>query len=811
MHWKAIYQQWFSEKNWTPAEFQISAANAYFQGNSGLINAPTGMGKTYSIGLPAIIDAFQKKRSNKGVFMLWITPLKALSNDIADALQFAANSVDPGFKVLVRTGDTSAKIRNEIKTKPPACLVTTPETLHLLLASKNYEKYFANLELVVVDEWHELLSSKRGVQVELAVSWLKNIKPSLRIWGISATIGNLQNAMDVLLASVPKVEQNLIQVQQKKTLEIHTILPESIEKFPWSGHMGLMLLPKVIPIIESARTTLIFTNTRGQSETWYQNLLDENQNLAGRIAIHHGSLNQEVRNWVEQSLHQELLKAVVCTSSLDLGVDFRPVDTVIQIGSPKSVARFIQRAGRSGHRPNAPSKIYFLPTNSLELLDALAIKDAVDSGFVESREPITLAYDVLLQFICTLAVSDGFDDQKLFQSLKNTYCYKNLKRAYFHELLLFLEGNSKALSQYDEYKKLEFIDGLYKIQSRKLAMMHRLSIGTIVSDQSVLVKQIGKGILGSIEEYFISKLKQGDNFVFAGRVLSFVKLEGNMAIVRKTEAKKAIIPSWMGGRLSLSSELSHLIRKQIQEFNHHRPEEENLKPEVKMLIPLMEVQKQRSLLPKSNQMLIESYHSNEGHHLFVYPFEGRLVNEGLAMLLAYRISKILPLTFSISMNDYGFELLCDSDIPIETALELDVFTVENLSEDIEQCANYSEMCKRKFSDIAVISGLLFKGKPDKQVKARHLQASAKLFYQVFSDYEPNNLLLEQARNEVYLQQLQMKRISEALNRINGKELLLKEIQKPTPFCFGLIVDRLREQLTSEKIEDRIVKMLMVAQ
>ncbi len=811
MHWKTIYNQWFSEKNWSAADFQIAAANAYFQGNSGLINAPTGMGKTYSIGLPAIIDAYQKNRSKKGVFLLWITPLKALSNDIADALQYAANTIDPDFKVLVRTGDTNSKTRNEIKTKPPACLVTTPETLHLLLASKNYDKYFANLELIVVDEWHELLSSKRGVQMELAISWLKNLKPSLRIWGISATIGNLQKAMDVLLASVPKTEQELIQVQQKKTLEIHTILPESIEKFPWSGHMGLMLLPKVIPIIESACTTLIFTNTRGQSETWYQNLLDENPDLAGRIAIHHGSLNPEVRGWVEQSLHQELLKAVVCTSSLDLGVDFRPVDTVIQIGSPKSVARFIQRAGRSGHRPDAPSKIYFLPTNSLELLDALAIKDAIDSGFVESREPITLAYDVLLQFICTLAVSDGFDEEALFQSVKNTYCFSGLKRTDFHDLLAFLEGNSKALSQYDEYRKLEFVDGVYKIQSRKLAMMHRLSIGTIVSDQSVLVKQMGKGILGSIEEYFISKLKQGDNFVFAGRVLSFVKIDGNIALVRKSEAKKAIVPSWMGGRLSLSSELSHLIRKQVQEFNTYRPEEDNLKPEIQMLIPLMEVQKQRSVLPKSNQMLIESYHSNEGHHLFVFPFEGRLVNEGLAMLLAYRIGKIVPLTFSISMNDYGFELLCDTEIPIETALELDIFTLECLTEDIEQCANYSEMCKRKFSDIAVISGLLFKGRPDKQVKARHLQASAKLFYQVFSDYEPDNLLLQQARNEVYLQQLQVSRISEALNRINGKELLLQEINKPTPFCFGLIVDRMREQLSSEKIEDRIAKMLMVAQ
>lgn len=809
MHWKAIYQQWFANRKWMAAPFQSDAAEAYFQGCSGLINAPTGMGKTFSIGLPAIIDAFQQKRSQKGVFMLWLTPLKALSNDIAEAIQSAANEIDPNFKVLVRTGDTSSKIRAQIKSKPPACLVTTPETLHLLLASKGYEQYFANLEIIVADEWHELMSSKRGVQVELAIAWLASLKPSLKVWGISATIGNLQVAMDVLLSPISNSPKKLIQVNQQKTLEIHTILPETIEKFPWSGHMGLMLLPKVVPIILESRTTLIFTNTRGQSETWYQNLIDENPDLAGRIAIHHGSLDPEVRHWVEQALHQELLKAVVCTSSLDLGVDFRPVDTVIQIGSPKSVARFVQRAGRSGHRPNTPSKIYFLPTNSLELLDSMAIKDAISEGFVESRNPVEMAYDVLMQFVCTLAISEGFEENQLYAAITSTFGFRALTRKEFHQILDFLSGNSQALLGYDEYHKLEFIDGYYRIQSRKLAMMHRLSIGTIVSDQAILVKQLGKGILGSIEEYFISKLKPGDHFVFAGRVLSFVKVEGNIALVRKSTSQKAIVPSWMGGRLSLTSELSHFIRNQIQKFNGN--ERQNQLPEMELLMPLMDVQNSRSALPNANQMLIESYHSNEGHHLFVFPFEGRLVNEGLAMLIAFRIGKIAPISFSISMNDYGFELLSDSEIPIELALELDVFTTDNLEIDLEQCANYSEMCSRKFSDIAVISGLLFKGKPNKQVKAKHLQASAKLFYKVFSEFEPENLLLKQAQIEVNEQQLQLMRLSTALNRINYKELILNEILKPTPFCFGLIVDRMREQLSTEKVEDRIAKMLNMAQ
>ena len=409
MQWKAIYNNWFASKGWTAAEFQRETAQAYFQNNNGIINAPTGSGKTYSIALPAIIDAYLKKRSNKGLFMLWITPLKALSNDIASAIEAAAVSIDPGFTVKVRTGDTDVKSRKQIKDKPPSCLVTTPETVHLLLSSKRYGDYFKNLELVVVDEWHELMGSKRGVQVELALAVFKSLQPSMKCWGISATIGNLSQSLQVLIPQeLYNTSPVLIRHEKPKEIEFVTILPDEIERFPWSGHIGLSLLPKIIPVINRSTTTLIFTNTRAQSEIWYQNLLDQSPELAGRMAIHHGSLDPEVRHWVEYALHNEQLKAVVCTSSLDLGVDFRPVDTVIQIGSPKSVARFLQRAGRSGHEPNKPSKVYFLPTNSLEIIDAIALGKALDQEFVEKRNPVEKPLDVLLQFLTTLAVSDGF-------------------------------------------------------------------------------------------------------------------------------------------------------------------------------------------------------------------------------------------------------------------------------------------------------------------------------------------------------------------------------------------------------------------
>ena len=816
MHWEAIYNNWFASKGWTAAAFQRETAQAYFQNKTGIVNAPTGSGKTYSIALPAVIDAFLKKRSNKGLFMLWITPLKALSNDIASAIESAAFSIDPDFTVKVRTGDTDIKSRKQIKDKPPSCLVTTPETVHLLLSSKRYGDYFKNLELVVVDEWHELMGSKRGVQVELALAIFKSLQPSMKCWGISATIGNLSQSLQVL---IPQELYNssplLVRHEKPKEIEFITILPDEIERFPWSGHIGLSLLPKIIPVINKSKTTLIFTNTRAQSEIWYQNLLDQSPELAGRMAIHHGSLDPEVRHWVEHALHNEQLKAVVCTSSLDLGVDFRPVDTVIQIGSPKSVARFLQRAGRSGHEPNKPSKIYFLPTNSLEIIDAIALGKALDQAFVEKRNPVEQPLDVLLQFLTTLAVSDGFNPEKTFQLIRKTYSYRKMSQEHFQWAITYLTGNMQVLASYDEFKKLvlDSNTGTYIVHSRRIAMLHRMSIGTIVSDSSIWVKQLGKSVLGTIEEYFISKLKEGDAFVFAGRVWSFVKLEGNTALVKKSESKSATVPSWMGGRMSLSSEMSHLIRQTVYELgvHFHAGAQNNLNKETSVLMPLADTQNKRSLLPSPDELLIEKFTSRDGFHLFVYPFEGRMVNEGMAMLFAYRLAKIEQASFSIAMNDYGFELLSAHEIPIELALELDLLNIEEIEQDLIDCANFSEMCSRRFSEIAIISGLLNRGTPSKQIKSKHLHASAKLFFEVFTEYDSDNLLLQQAKNEVFQLQLDYNRIVTAFKRIASKEVKIIEIKKPIPFCFSLLVDRLREQLSNEKLEDRIAAMLRLAE
>lgn len=797
--WQTPFHDWFEQRGWQPHKFQQECAAKYFAGYHGLLNAPTGSGKTYALALPAILDHMLRMPNQKGLFLLWITPLKALSGDIRNAIQEASDQFGANWYVALRNGDTDIKERRKQQVEKPQCLVTTPESLHLLLATKGYESFFKNLSCVVVDEWHELLGSKRGVQVELGLSRLRSICPKLRTWGISATIGNLAEAREILIPAALKV--CTVTSDYEKTTHIHTVFPDSLDSFPWAGHLGIKLLDKIIPVIEQSNTTLIFTNTRSQSEIWYQRLLEANPTLAGRMAIHHGSLNMEVRSWVETMLHAGQLKAVVCTSSLDLGVDFRPVDTVIQIGSPKGVARFAQRAGRSGHRPGEPSNIWFVPTHTLELLEAASLKSAMSQGIMESRIPVVRCFDVLIQYLVTLAVSDGFQDKETFLEVQQTHAFQSITIEEWQQILTFLQYGGDSLSEYDEYHRVVLTETGYRVLNRKTAMQHRLSIGTISHDSSMMVKFINGQNLGSVEEYFISRLNPGDCFVYAGKVLELVRIEGPIAYVRRATKQKGLVPSWQGGRMSLSSELSHLLQQKIYHYKTLAD------PEVQFLKPLFEIQSERSHVPEENELLIECTEDEDGHHVFMYPFEGRMVNEGLAMLMAYRLSLNSRQSFSIAMNDYGFELLSPKPIALEEGLEEDLFSTANLIADLYSSTNYSEITRRRFNDIATISGLVFKGFPNKQIRNKHLQANARLFFEVFRDYEPNNLLLKQAEEEALYYQLEEHRLRAALEKIGCMKLVITRPQKPTPFCFPILVDRLREQHTNERLEDRISNIL----
>ncbi len=805
-----VIREWMGSQGREPFSFQEETWEHVLAGGSGLVNAPTGCGKTFSVFLGVLIDHINRhaedwrKRSGLGLQLLWISPLRALAKDIGRAMEEVIAGLGMRWQVGIRNGDTEPGERQKQKRRMPEVLIITPESLHLLLAQKGYAEVFATLKVIAVDEWHELLGSKRGVQVELALSRIVGVKGGgCSIIGISATIGNLEQAKEVLLASVGG-EGFIVRALIDKPIEVESIIPDEIEKYPWSGHLGLRLIHKVIPILEHSKTTLIFINTRGMSETWYQSLLTAAPDLAGAIALHHGSIDMELRNWVEEALHEAKLKAVVCTASLDLGVDFRPVEKVVQVGSPKGVARFLQRAGRSGHQPGQVSKIFFLPTHSLELVEAAALKSAMQEGLIESREPMLLCYDVLIQYLGTLAISEGFRPEIVFPELKSTYCYREMTEQEWREILHFITQGGSALQQYDEFRKVEIMeDGLYRINSRRVAMRHRLHIGTIVSDSMLKVRMVSGGYVGVIEEYFVSRMEPGDVFTLAGRVVEFVMIKEMTVLVRKSNAKKSRVPSWNGGRMPLSANLGMMLRRKLDEASQPGGGGEI---ELRVLQPLFELQAALSYMPKENELLIEQIETKDGFHLFVYPFEGRLVHEAMAALLAYRISRGVPISFSFAMNDYGFELLSDQPIPLDDANCYELFSPDDLTADIQRSVNSAEMARRKFRDIAVIGGLIFQGYPGEHTKARHLQSSASLLFNVFSEYDPNNLLIRQAYNEVMDQQMEERRLRNMLERIARGTIVLRWPKQLTPFCFPLKVDSMREDMSSEKLEDRVRRM-----
>jgi ATP-dependent Lhr-like helicase len=801
-------ENWFQKQGWTAFQFQKDTWEAYLSGKSGLLNAPTGSGKTYALWVPIIIElmeAAENAKIEKGLKAVWITPLRALSLEIKQSIERLITELDLPFRVGIRTGDTSTSERAKQKRNMPDFLITTPESMQLLLASKNYPKTFQNCKAIVVDEWHELLGTKRGVQMELSLSRLKNCTQNLKIWGISATIGNLHQALEVLLGDTAKSQAKtaMIKANLRKKIIVESVIPDQMEKFPWRGHLGIHLLPQIIPILKSSKTTLIFTNTRSQCEIWFQKILEQYPEFAGELAMHHGSINKETRIWVENAIRNESLKAVVCTSSLDLGVDFAPVETIIQIGGPKGVARFLQRAGRSGHQPGKTSKIYFLPTHAIELVEASALQKAVEQEAVEDRLPYLNSYDVLVQYLTTLAVSDGFYPEEIFPEIKSTFCFQAITEEQWNWALNYIVYGGESLQNYNEYKKVEIEeDGRFKVNSKGIAMRHRLQIGTIVSDAVLSVKYISGGFLGSIEEWFISKLKPGDVFTFAGRNLELVRIKSMQVLVRKSKQKTAKVPSWMGGRLSLSSQMSRLLREEL--YAAHLP---NKSKELQALAPIFERQELESIIPTDKEFLIETFTTRDGNHHVFYPFEGRFVHEALASLLAYRISLLQPISFSIAFNDYGFELLSDQKVDMQQVLDNNLFSSAYLMDDLQKSLNATEMARRKFRDVAVIAGLVFTGYPNKSVQNKHLQSSSQLIFDVFKDFEPENLLYQQAYVETFEHSLEQGRLQLSLERIQGQKMIWKDCANPTPFSFPIITDRLREKLSSEKLKDRIKRMI----
>ncbi|MCG9910225.1 MAG: ligase-associated DNA damage response DEXH box helicase [Flavobacteriales bacterium] len=805
-----VIQKWLQTKGRALSDFQQDAMQARLHGKSCLVSVPTGMGKTYSALLPLLAEYINhnpdyKTRSPRCLQVLWITPLKALAKDLRKNIDAVLHELDLPWKTGLRTGDVQAAEKALQKKQMPEILLITPESLHLLFCQKDHAQFFSELSTVVVDEWHDLLGNKRGVQVELAISRLKKLRLDLILWGMSASMGNTSEALDVLVGPTFDAEKKkIITTRMKKRVEVHSILPDRIEKMPWAGHVGIHLCDKVMQVVNQSQSTLLFTNTRAQTEAWYRHIAENYPEMAGLVALHHGALDREIREWVEENLHTGRLKLVICTSSLDLGVDFLPVETVIQVGSPKSMARFLQRAGRSGHQPGAVSRVYFVPTHALELIEAVSLRIGTEENKSENRMPVELAYDTLLQYMVTRALGGGFDSVELFKEIKETWAYQHISEDDWLLLLGLITTGGATLQSYDDFKKVEFEDGRYVVNSRKIAMRHRLSIGTIVSDTSLKIQFQNGKYIGNIEEQFIARLKPGDSFVFAGMFLEFIRVKELTVFVRRGKPGKGNIPRWSGGRMQLSSTLSVYIRKVLSEAL----KSETTHPELQKIAPLLQLQQEISKVPERDELLIELCKTREGHHVFIYPFEGRAVHEGMASLLAWRISRHMEVSFSMAMNDYGFELLSNRELPTGLFSDAEgIFSADNLLQDIQKSLNANELAKRKFREIAAISGMVFKGYPGQGIKTKHLQASSSLLFDVISEYDPENLLIKQAYNEVLEYQLEEQRLRAVLMRISGQKIRIVTTSKPSPFAFPIMVDRLRDQFSTEKLEDRIQHML----
>lgn len=797
----------FKQNGWQAFDFQQDVWKKYHEGYSGLLNADTGTGKTLATWLAPINDYLLKAPAatdkTEPLRVLWITPLRALANDVQKALQKPVDYFKIPWTIETRTGDTSAAVRRGQKDRLPTCLITTPESISILLTRHEAHQFFESLKCVIVDEWHELLSSKRGVQTELCLARLKNWRPELRVWGMSATIGNLPQALEVLTAKSPKCA--LVKSNSGKKWQVKTLIPDEVERYPWAGHLGVRMLKPVAEVIEKSNSTLLFTNTRAQAEIWYQAILTLRPEWAGIMALHHGSLDKKLREFVESGLKIGQLKLVVATSSLDLGVDFSPVEQVIQVGSPKGIARIFQRAGRSGHQPGAVSSITCVPTNALELVEFAALREAMQEKKVEAREPLLMPMDLLAQHLITISIGGGFRRDEMLEEIRSTYSYSDLSDEAFDAALNFITNRNSSLEAYSEYARVtEDSSGIFRITNRQKARMHIMSIGSIVSDIMISVKLQNGKRLGQVEEGFVSRLGKGDCFVFSGRVLEFLRFREMACVVKEARAKKAVVPSYQGSRMPLSSELSDALRSKLDEASRQIYQG----AELLAAEPVFENQREVSIIPRRGELLIEQFKSREGYHIFIFPFEGRLVHEGLMALFAFRIGRLQARSFSMACNDYGFELLSDEEIPLQAALEHGLFSTTDLADDIRSSMNSSEMARRQFREVARVAGLIFQGYPGAPVSNKNLQAHSGLIFDVLRQYDAQNIMLQQAEKEVMQRQLEISRLARCLERISNEKLKIVSLERPGPLGFPIMVDRLnRDRVSSESVEDFIEKMI----
>ncbi|GAA4858548.1 ligase-associated DNA damage response DEXH box helicase [Luteimonas vadosa] len=801
---------WFAVQGWTPAPFQREAWRRYRRGESGLLVTPTGSGKTLAVLGGPLLEALAggeagrpvtRKAGKAGkadgprVRLLWVTPLRALANDTVRALREPIEALGLPWTVAMRTGDASTRDKRLARQGRADVLVITPESLALLLTYPETQARLSGLRAVVVDEWHELLGNKRGVLLQLCLARLRAWNPAMRLWGLSATLGNLEQARDVLLPHMP--DAAIVRAAKPRTLTLETLLPEQGERFPWAGHLGLSQVQRVAARLQQARTTLLFANTRAQAELWHRALASVWLEAPETLALHHGSLDPKLRQAAEQGLREGRVRCVVATSSLDLGVDFPTVDQVIQIGSPKGVARLLQRAGRARHRPGEAGHVVCAPTHALEVAEYAAAREALRAGEVEARRPPTLALDVLAQHCVTLALAGGFESASLLREVRGTHAFAGVTDAQWQAVLAFVVQGGEALQHYPDYRRVvRDDDGLYRVHDRRIAFRHRLSIGTIASDGAMQVRLLRGKPLGSVEEGFLARLRPGDRFQFAGRTLELVRFKDMVGYVRLAARTEGIVPRWQGGRMPLSGELG----ARVAEVLAAPPRS----PELRALRPLLALQRELSAMPSRDGLLAEFARTRQGWHLFLFPFAGRAVHEGLAALLALRWSRRAPNSFSFAVNDYGLALTAQATVAPDVDLLRALLSGEGLVDDLQDGMNLTELARRQFREVARVAGLLPPSLPGRAARSlRQLQASSGLLFDVLRQHDPGHMLLRQAEREVLEAQLEVRALEALLARIETSPIDLQRPRSLTPLAFPLWAEGMRGSLSNEDWKTRV--------
>ncbi len=793
------FQDWFAARGWQPRAHQLALVEAAARGTSLLLVAPTGGGKTLAGFLPSLVAlADLPTRRIARLHTLYISPLKALAVDVARNLETPIAEMGLNVRVETRTGDTPLSRRQRQRHTPPDILLTTPEQLALLLAHSGAAKMFAGLQCVVLDELHALYNSKRGDLLALGLARLSSLAPGHRRVGLSATVADPTPLRRFLM---PQKSQEalaeLVVAAGGAAPQISISASES--EVPWAGHLARHAMSDVMEAIRQARTALIFVNTRSQAERTFQELWRINDdNLS--IGLHHGALSPEQRRKVEAAMTKGALRAVVCTSTLDLGIDWGAVDKVICIGAPKGAARLVQRIGRANHRLDEPSAALLVPANRFEVLECTAAREAVLAGELDGERLKVGSLDVLAQHIWGVAVAAPFDADALYDEVRSAAPYAVLARGDFDAALNFVATGGYALKRYDRYARLRQIeDGKWRLAHPRMAQQYRLNVGVIVEDPMVEVRLQSKGRptgaggrrLGQLEEYFIEQLSPGDTFVFAGDVLEFQGLREDGAYVTRSADKEAEIPSYNGGKFPLSTFLARRVRELVSDPSGWH----------KLPAPVREwlrIQKYRSVIPKPGQLLVETFPRARRHYLVCYPFEGRLAHQTLGMLLTRRLERLGLRPLGFVANEYALAVWAARDM---AAADMDaLFDQDMLGDDLDAWLADSNLYKRTFRNCAIIAGLIERRMPGKEKSGRQVTFSSDLIYDVLRAHEPDHLLLRATYADAGSGLLDIARLSDMLLRIRG-HIVLKKLDRVSPLAVPALLEIAREMVAGAAEED----------